>query len=161
MSRLYSSCLVVLVFFLSCSVFPTRDAYAQSASDIADVQAASNAFYEALASDSRGDAMADVWARKAYATNLGPRSKSVDSGWDAVSDYWTETEENLVSINMAMQASHIYVVGNLAWEIGEENGEVTMKDGTVGKLELLATNIFEKIDGQWLMVSHHASRKPE
>ena len=95
MSRLYSSCLVVLVFFLSCSAFPTRDANAQSASDIADVQAASNAFYEALASDSRGDAMADVWARKAYATNLGPRSKSVDSGWDAVSDYWTETEENL------------------------------------------------------------------
>ncbi|SLN72571.1 Calcium/calmodulin dependent protein kinase II Association [Roseovarius albus] len=161
MSRLSSSCLVALGFLFLFSIIPIRDAPAQAANDIADVQAASHAFYEALASESIGDAMAGVWAHKPYVTNVGPRSKSVVVGWDAVSQYWIETEKKVASVNMAIEAPHLHVIGDFAWEIGEEIGEVTMQDGTVRQAELLATNVFERIDGQWLMVSHHASRKPE
>ena len=52
---------VLCVAFLS-TAYPTRNAIAQSTEDTADVQAASRAFYDALAAQDRGASMAKVWA---------------------------------------------------------------------------------------------------
>src|SRR6267378_1435887 len=56
---------------------------------------------------------------------------------------------------------HVHVNGNLAWEMGQETGEQKMKDGRSPKLDYLVTNVYEKIDGKWLMVSHHVQPKPQ
>jgi ketosteroid isomerase-like protein len=56
---------------------------------------------------------------------------------------------------------HIHVNGNLAWEMGQETGEQKMKDGRSPKLDYLVTNVYEKIEGKWLMVSHHVQPKPQ
>src|SRR5712672_2612209 len=50
---------------------------------------------------------------------------------------------------------HIHVNGNLAWEMGQETGEQKMEDGRSPKLDYLVTNVYEKIDGHWFIVSHH------
>jgi ketosteroid isomerase-like protein len=143
------------------SALPVRAATAQSTSDITGVQAASQAFYKALAMHDKGKAMAGVWAHTPYVTNIGPRSSSVAVGWDAVSKYWEEFDDVFTSVDVTLSESHLHVNGELAWEIGEEIGKATMKNGAVRKIDHLATNVFEKINGQWLMVSHHANRKPE
>jgi ketosteroid isomerase-like protein len=45
----------------------------------------------------------------------------------------------------------IHVNGNLAWEIGVETRQAQMKDGTTRKVDWIVTNVYEKLDGQWLM----------
>jgi hypothetical protein len=146
---------VFCLAFLSIA-YPTRDASAQSAGDIAGVQAASKAFYDALAANDRGKAMANVWAHTPYVTNLGPNSKSIIVGWDANSKYWKKTNDVFASVKAALSGRYMHVNGNLAWEMGLETGEVKMKkDGAVRKIDWFATNVFEKIDGRWPMVSHH------
>ena len=78
-----------------------------------------------------------------------------------VSKYWEEFDDVFTSIDVTLSELHLHVNGEVAWEIGEEIGKATMKNGAVRKIDHLATNVFEKINGQWLMVSHHANRKPE
>ena len=52
-------------------------------------------------------------------------------------------------------------MGNLAWEMGQETGETKPKDGAVAKIDLIVTKVYEKVDGRWLMVSHHVQPKPQ
>ena len=151
---------VICVAFLS-TAYPTGNAIAQSTEDTADVQAASKAFYDALAAQDRAASMAKVWAHTPYITNLGPRNRSIVVGWDANLEYWEKTNSIFASIKGQLSDQHIHVNGNLAWEMGLETGEITLKDGTVGKIDWFATNIYEKIDGHWLMVSHHVQPRPQ
>ena len=138
------------------------NAVAQQAADMEGVKAASKAFYTALAVIDNGEAMEKVYAHTPYITNVSPRSKSIAVGWDAVKKYREEDIiKSVASRNISLSESHIHVNGNLAWEIGQETGEAKFKDGTVRKLEQFVTNVFEKIDGRWLMVSHHAQPKPQ
>ena len=138
------------------------NAVAQQAADMEGVKAASKAFYTALAVIDNGEAMEKVYAHTPYITNVSPRSKSIAVGWDAVKKYREEDIiKSVASRNISLSESHIHVNGNLAWEMGQETGEVKLKDGTVRKVEQFVTNVFEKIDGRWLMVSHHAQPKPQ
>lgn len=135
-------------------------AAAQPATDLAAVQAASKAFYVALAVLDDGSAMAKVWANRPYVTFVGPASKSVVVGWDDQRKYWQDNNSRTALREPSLTEAHIHVNGNLAWEIGTETGRVQRKGGEVGEIGNLVTNIYEKIDGQWLMVSHHAQPRP-
>jgi ketosteroid isomerase-like protein len=135
-------------------------AVAQQA-DMEGVKAASKAFYAALAVIDDGAAMEKVWAHTPYVTYVGPRSKSITVGWDAVKKAWVESNKRTSQRKSSLSDQQIHVNGNLAWEMGQETGENKLKDGTVGKTERIATNVYEKIDGRWLMVSHHVQPKPQ
>jgi ketosteroid isomerase-like protein len=135
-------------------------AVAQQA-DREGVKAASKAFYAALAVIDDGEAMAKVWAHTPYVTYVGPRSKSIIVGWDAVKKAWSESNKPTASRNVSLVDAHIHVNGNLAYEIGQETGQLKFKDGTEAKVDWIATNVYEKIDGRWLMVSHHVQPKPQ
>ena len=45
--------------------------------------------------------------------------------------------------------------------MGQETGEAKMKSGVTNKTDYIATNVYEKLDGRWLMVSHHVQPKPQ
>ena len=136
------------------------NAIAQQAADMEGVKAASKAFYVALAAVDGGAAMEKVWARTPYVTYVGPRNKSVLIGWDAVRKYFEETDKLFSQRTVSLGDQHIHANGNLAWELGQETGSTKMKDGKEGKADYIATNVYEKIDGRWLMVSHHVQPKP-
>jgi hypothetical protein len=72
---------------------PASNAFAQPAADNEGVQAASKAFYAALAVLDNGEAMEKVWAHTPYVTYVGPRAKSIIVGWDAQKQYWVETNK--------------------------------------------------------------------
>lgn len=142
------------------TAFSVSSAVAQQPTDLAAVKAASNAFYSALSVLDDGSAMGKVWARAPYVTYVGPRSNSIIVGWDAQKQYWNEFNKRFSGRTASLIDDHIHVNGNLAWEIGVETGQVQMKDGTTRNVDWIATNVYEKLDGQWLMVSHHAQPRP-
>ena len=141
--------------------FPANNAVAQSAADVDGVKAASKEFYAALAVLDNGEAMEKVWAHTPYVTYVGPRHKSVLVGWDAQKKYWPEANNLFTQRNVTLSDQHIHVTGNLAWEMGQETGEQKLKDGGSPKLDYLVTNVYEKIDGHWFIVSHHVQPKPQ
>lgn len=137
------------------------NAVAQSAADMEGVKAASKAFYTALAVIDDGEAMEKVWAHTPYVTLVGPRSKSIMVGWEGQKKYWAAANERTSQRTVSLSDQQIHVNGNLAWEMGQESGTVKFKDGKEGKVDFLVTNVYEKIDGRWLMVSHHVQPKPQ
>jgi len=136
-------------------------AVAQQGADIEGVKAASKAFYAALAVIDDGAAMEKVWAHTPYVTYVGPSAKSITVGWDAQKKEWVENNKLTSQRNASLLDQHIHVNGNLAWEMGQETGDVKMKDGSTRKVDWIVTNVYEKIDGRWLMVSHHVQPKPQ
>ena len=141
--------------------FSADGAFAQQAADIDGVKAASKAFYEAVVVVDDGTAMEKVWAQTPYVTYVGPRSTAIIVGWEAQKKYWTEFNKPFSQRAVALVDAHVRVVGNLAWEIGTENGLAQMKDGSTRKVDWMVTNVYEKIDGRWLTVSHHVQPKPQ
>ena len=127
----------------------------------AEVKAASKAFYEALAALDGGKAMEKVWAQTAYVTYAGPRSKTIIVGWEAQKKYWAEIDPLFATRKVVLSDQHIHVNGNMAWEMGQEGGESKMKSGASADPNYIVTNVYEKIDGRWLIVSHHVQPKPQ
>jgi ketosteroid isomerase-like protein len=125
------------------------------------VKAASKSFYTALAALDNGASMEKIWAHTPYVTYVGPRAKTIIVGWDAQKKYWVDTDKLFSSRNVTLSDQHIHVNGNLAWEMGQESGTPKMKDGKDATADYIVTNVYEKIDGRWLIVSHHVQPKPQ
>jgi ketosteroid isomerase-like protein len=125
------------------------------------VKAASKAFYAALNVLDNGEAMDKVWAHTNYVTYVGPRSKSIIVGWEDQKKYWVETNKFFTLRAVTLTDQHVHVVGNLGWEVGQETGDTKMKEGAAFKIDYIVTNVYEKIDGRWLIVSHHVQPKPQ
>jgi len=137
------------------------NALGQQAADVEGVKAASKTFYTALAVLDNGEAMEKVWAHTPYVTYVGPRAKTILVGWDAQKKYWVDTNKLFSERNVTLSDQHIHVNGNLAWEMGQESGTAKMKDGKGAPVDYIVTNVYEKIDGRWLIVSHHVQPKPQ
>jgi ketosteroid isomerase-like protein len=131
-----------------------------TASDSTGVEAASQAFYTALSVLDDGTCMAAVWANTPYVTYVGPSSVSIVVGWDAQKRYWASFNAEFAWRCVGIADVHIHTVGDLAWQIGREVGQARMSDGTERNIDWIVTNVFERIGGQWLMVSHHAQTRP-
>jgi ketosteroid isomerase-like protein len=126
------------------------------ANDMSDAQAASAAFYGAIAILDDGTAMSKVFAQTPYITFVGPRTKDIIVGWPALKGYFVKSNALFKSRETHLANSAMHVSGTLAWEVGLEAGENEMADGKKMPVNWVATNIFEKqADGKWLMVSHH------
>jgi ketosteroid isomerase-like protein len=141
--------------------FSAHGAVGQQAVDIDGVKAASKAFYEAVVVVDDGTAMETVWAKTPYVTYVGPRSTAIIVGWEAQKKYWIEFNKPFAQRTVELVDAHVHVVGNLAWEIGAESGLAQMKDGSTRKVDWMVTNVYEKVDGRWLTVSHHVQPKPQ
>lgn len=142
-------------------VLSASDAVSQPLPDVDAVRRASKAFYSALPVLDDGSAMQQVWANTPYVTYVGPQSKSVIVGWEAQKKYWNEFNKLFSQRTVSLVDDRVHVNGNLAWEIGVETGQAQMKDGTTRKVDWIVTNVYEKLGGQWLIVSHHVQPRPQ
>ncbi len=122
------------------------------------VKAASRAFYAAL-SGTDVAAMKQVWAHTDYVVYVGPRSTAIARGWPAVEQAWNESYANDASRRVTLTNAAIHSNGTRAWEVGTEHGTITRKDGTERTLDAFVTNVYEKQQGRWLIVSHHVQPK--
>ena len=142
--------------------FAQGGAVAQESSDMEKVKAASQAFYAALNARDPS-AMAKVYAHTPYVAYIPPVGGDIAVGWEAVNKTWEEVLRKVTSkIDMSYnRAGMPQIDGNIAWEVGTERGPVTFADGKTVDFGVLSTNIYQKIDGRWLMISHQAGQIPK
>ena len=126
------------------------------------VKAASQAFYAALNARDPS-AMAKVYAHTPYVAYIPPVGSEIAVGWEAVNKTWEDVLHNVTSkIDISYNRVSVpQIDGNLAWEVGTERGPVTFADGKTVDFGVLSTNMHQKIDGRWLMISHQAGQIPK
>jgi ketosteroid isomerase-like protein len=131
----------------------------EAAPDMAGVEAANQAFYEAASARdlARMDA---IWAHEPYVTAIHPANQNVDTGWGAVRAGWEKLFGNFTEISVAMPDPQIRVGNEVAWVTGQEQFRGRPSAGEEVSVTLLGTSVFEKSGGQWLMVHHHVSAPP-
>jgi ketosteroid isomerase-like protein len=129
---------------------------AQQTSDVERVNAASQIFIAAIAArDIR--AMDKVWAHEPYATFIGPLSTTIVVGWEGVRKAWEMRFSQFDRVTIALAESYVHTNGKVAWAVGIEKVQLLRKDGNTLSFDAFVTNVFEKQDDRWLMVSHQAT----
>ena len=125
-----------------------------------DVRAASARFYQALNDMANGDArsMADCWSHDASVTTMHPIGGR-EIGWDQVRASFEGVAGVASDGRVSLRDQRIEVVGDLAYEIGVEQGEFTVA-GERLSIEHRVTNIYRREVGGWKIVHHHTDISP-
>jgi ketosteroid isomerase-like protein len=69
--------------------------------------------------------------------------------------------KRLGSVSVAMADPSVRQQGELALVIGVETAQGKLPNGESIRFSPVATNVFLRRDGQWLMIHHHTSRPPQ
>ena len=126
-----------------------------------DVRDANDAFYKALSGGSI-EGISAAYAHDTDVTALHEDSKEVAVGWQAVLASWKAVPFDAFSeLSVTMSDPVIKISGSSARVVGFEKVHGKMKDGREFAWTALGTNIYEKREGRWLMVHHHASKAAE
>ncbi len=99
--------------------------------------------------------MEKVWLRASHIKCIHPGWPLL-CGWGPIMASWERIFANTFSMRFTLTDVRIEVSGALAWVVMIENLESQGYDGS-SRAEILTTNLFEKRDGQWFIVHHHAS----
>ena len=121
---------------------------------IQEVTKANQRFYEAFESLDIVK-MDSVWAHQEYVTCIHP-GWPIRSDWPAVRDSWVLIFNNTFSMKFELTEMMVQVAGDMAWVICVEN--ITSQQSNEPQLaKVLATNLFERIGDECLMIHHHGS----
>ena len=121
---------------------------------IEEITRANLAFYAAFESLDMLQ-MDKVWAHLEYVTCIHP-GWSLRSDWPAVRDSWVLIFNNTFSMKFELSDVQVQVAGDLGWVICTEHLTSRQDDQAV-ETRVLATNLFERIGDEWLMIHHHGS----
>jgi uncharacterized protein (TIGR02246 family) len=157
MNRLSVPTLTLLISILGATLSAnTAISQQNQTSDVARVSAVGQAFVAAIAGRDI-HAMDELWAHESYATFIGPLSTTVVIGWDGVRKAWQMRFGQFDRVTISLVESHVRTNGNAAWVVGIEKVELLGKDGSTLNFEAFVTNVLEKRNDRWLVVSHHAT----
>ena len=123
---------------------------------IEEVEQANEAFYRAFESlDIKK--MDEVWAAEDYVTCIHP-GWSLRSGWPTVRDSWVMIFNNTFTMRVRLSEIMVQVAGDVAWVLCMENITNSPEgEGDGQESRVLATNLYERHQGRWLMIHHHGS----
>ena len=125
---------------------------------IEEVTRANEAFYKAFESLDVA-AMDRVWAHQEYITCIHP-GWSIRVGWPAVRDSWVVIFNNTFSMEFELTELQIQVAADVAWVICTENITSRVGEATQNS-RVVATNLYERIGGEWKIIHHHGSHLME
>ena len=94
--------------------------------------------------------------------NVIPADRSISVGWEAVKKDW-EAQFNFLSDLKVTQADgpHVSVKDDVAWATGIANAVAKSKTGADVDGLVYESDVFEKREVRWLLVSHTALAVPE
>lgn len=118
-------------------------------------QDADQAFYRAFESADI-EAMMEVWAGEENVTCIHPGSHRLQ-GCEEIKSSWQQIFTNGSPLRFTLTDSYYTQDAHLAVHMVKENIQV---DGVLQGV-MLATNIYQFIDGSWRMMLHHASPEPQ
>jgi ketosteroid isomerase-like protein len=120
-----------------------------------EVRKASQQFYGALNRMVNGDAgpLADIWAQSTTVTTMHPIGGR-EVGWDAVRGSFEQVAQITTNGKVALKDQLIRVSGDMAYEVGIEQGHLTLAGHQVS-IEHRVTNVYQRVTGSWKIVHHH------
>ena len=118
------------------------------------VRATNQRFYDAL-SNQNMLVMEQVWSHSRYVRCVHPGWNMVE-GWDAIRESWREIFTDAICLTVTPEDPDVTVVGPTAIVTCREKITSFTLDGS-STSAAQATNVFEKVDGHWLLIHHHAS----
>jgi ketosteroid isomerase-like protein len=122
--------------------------------DAVEVEEANARFYRAFESLDIAQ-MDQVWSHGEHVRCIHP-GWCLLGGWDAVRQSWEAIFRDSAEMRFSISDVGVHVEGNLAWVTCREN-ILSHARGQIAVTALLATNLFERRAGEWLMIHHHAS----
>ena len=125
-----------------------------------DVRHASKQFYAALNRMANGDAglMASAWSHGPEVTALHPIDGR-EIGWNAVKASFERFAQIAADGNIDLKEQLIHVDGDVAYELGVEQGECKLGGHPVA-IKHRVTNIYRREGGGWRMIHHHSDTSP-
>jgi ketosteroid isomerase-like protein len=125
-----------------------------------EVRQASDQFYAALNRMANGDArpMMEVWSHSSDVTTMHPIGGR-EVGWVQVRVPWEQVAAISSGGHVTLRDPLIRAVGDLAYEIGTEAGEITLAGQHVS-FEQRVTNVYRREAGGWKIVHHHSDLSP-
>ncbi len=146
-----------LLFSVAILLAGSAKSYAQES----DIKAAINVYHFALDSLELSK-MEPLWAHDTNVILINPADKSVSVGWDAVKKDW-QAQFNFLSELKVTQAEgpNVSVKGDVAWATGIAKAVAKSKVGADAGGLVYESDVFEKRDGKWLLVSHVALQVPK
>jgi len=125
-----------------------------------EVRQASDRFYAALSRMCNGDSgpMMALWSHGADVTALHPLGERGE-GWEQVRPQFEQVGAIASSGQVRLREQLIRVGTDLAYEVGVEEGEITLAGEKVA-INQRATNIYRLEGGEWKMVHHHSDLSP-
>ena len=121
---------------------------------IKQVTRTNEAFYEAFQTLDIAQ-MDKVWAQKEYVTCIHP-GWTLRSGWPEVRDSWVLIFNNTFSMEFELTDLQVQVAGDLGWVVCMEH-IVNRQGEAEQRSRILATNLYERLDGEWRIIHHHGS----
>ena len=118
---------------------------------------AEQAFYEAFANADLAAMMA-VWAERDFIECVHPMSNRVQ-GYEAVEESWREIFEGGLRVRFKLSNVHRTQDALIAVHVLHEH--LSTPGDNNRWPPVIATNVFQLVDGSWRMIHHHASPCPD
>lgn len=125
-----------------------------------EVRQASKQLYAALSQMANGDAglMSAVWAHGNDVTALHPIGGR-NEGWDETRSAFEQVGSIASGGHVQLRDQMIQVGTDLAYEVGVEEGEITLAGEQVS-INQRVTNVYRRDGGEWKVVHHHTDLSP-
>lgn len=123
-------------------------------SDREAILAANGEFYRAFESLD-ANAMGELWLRDPRIVCIHPGWHRL-VGWGPIMTSWERIFDNILEMKFELGETQVMASGDLAVVVVEENLTQRGYEGTI-RTRVLATNVFERAEGRWWIVSHHGS----
>jgi len=122
--------------------------------DTADVEEANARFYRTLEARDLEE-MDRLWGHGDHVRCIHP-GWAMLTGWESVRRSWEAIFKDSREMRFSIGDVDARVDGDTAWVTCTEN-ILSQAGGNIAVTTLLATNVFERRAGEWLIVHHHAS----
>jgi len=125
-----------------------------------EVRHASKQFYTALNRMANGDPgpMVSAWSHGPEVTALHPIDGR-EIGWEAVKASFERFAQIATDGNIDLKDQLIHVDGDVAYELGVEQGECKLGGHPVA-IKHRVTNIYRREGREWRMIHHHSDTSP-
>lgn len=99
-----------------------------------------------------------VWAHDENVECVQPGGELL-LGWDEVRGSWARIFASTKRVRVALSSIWIRIEGDVGWVACTEHVTTAFTDG-FDEAVIQATNIFIRVENDWLLVAHHASPLP-
>jgi ketosteroid isomerase-like protein len=115
---------------------------------------ANQAFYKAFESLDI-EQMENLWLRDPKIACIHPGWRRL-TGWGPIMESWERIFDGVFEMKFELRELHLIVGADLGVVVTEENLTQRGYEGTM-RMQVLATNIYERLGNKWLLVLHHGS----